>query len=55
LGFFLPPGQTGFVFWGSFPFFTDFVDGVARASEASPPKTVAAASFLSAISFRFAK
>jgi len=53
--FFCRRGRRDLFFGGSFPFFTDFVDGVAPASEASPPKTVAAGSFLSAISFRFAK
>jgi hypothetical protein len=52
--FFCRRGRRDLFFGGSFAFFTDFVDGVAPASEASPPKTVAASSFLSGISFRFA-
>jgi hypothetical protein len=55
VGLFSAAGADGIFFGGSFPFFREFVDGVAPASEASTPKTVAAGSFLSAISFRFAK
>jgi hypothetical protein len=53
--FFCRRGRRDLFFGGSFPFFRDLVDGLAPASEASPPKTVAADSFLSAIVFGFAK
>jgi hypothetical protein len=52
--FFCRRGRRDLFLGGSLPFFTDFVEGLALASEASPPKTVAADSFLSAISLRFA-
>ena len=53
--FFCRRGKRDLFFGGSFPVFTDFVDGLTPASEFSPPKTDAADPFLSAISFRFAK
>jgi hypothetical protein len=42
-------------FGSSFPFFSDFVDGLALATGASAAFSVVAASFFSAISFGFAK
>jgi hypothetical protein len=53
--FFCRRGSRDLFFGGSFPFFTDFVDGLAPASEASPRKIVAANSSFSPASFCFAK
>ena len=55
LAFFWRRGRRDLFFGSSFPFFTDFADGSARAGEGSPPKTVATDSFWPSISFRFAK
>jgi hypothetical protein len=53
--FFCRRGRRDLFFGGSFAIFTDFADGLASANEASPPETIAADSFVSVISFRFAK
>ena len=53
--FFCLRGRRDLFFGASFPIFTDFVDGLTSATEASPPETAVADSFLSATSFCFAK
>jgi hypothetical protein len=50
--FFCRRGRRDLFFGGSFPFFTDFLEGLAPASEASLSKTVAGI-FLSVIFFGF--
>jgi len=55
LAFFCLRGRRDLFFGASFAFFTDFVDGLTSAGEASPPDAAAADSCLSATSFCFAK